>query len=258
LIVKARTFSTGSTRLLLVLASVAVLILSLFSLVRPTQVAGGNGHIEFLHQAQVDSTDPGDQEEFEDCSEDEVRAGQVLWHFLLNQVDPGITSALEIHAQFTNSGDLHDLSNWVPPDGGQVHHFFIFTTGDDVLTDAWVNTNGSDAGLLNLSHFCRGEEEESPSPSPTPEGSQGGSTSTPAPSKTPEGSQGGGTGTPDPSRTPEGSQLGATGTPAASLLNTALSLPSSGTLATIFFGAVLISALGALAYANAVAVRRRR
>jgi hypothetical protein len=180
----------------------------------------------------------------------------VLWHFLLNQVDPGITSALEIHAQFTDSGDLHDLSNWVP--GGQVHHFYIYTTGDDVLTDAWVNTNGSDAGLLNLSHFCRGEEEESPSPSPTPEGSQGGSTSTPAPSKTPEGSQGGGTGTPDPSRTPEGSQLGATGTPAASLLNTALSLPSSGTLATIFFGAVLISALGALAYANAVAVRRRR
>jgi hypothetical protein len=29
-------------------------------------------------------------------------------------------------------------------------------------------------------------------------------------------------------------------------------------LATIFFGAVLISALGALAYANVVAVRRRR
>jgi hypothetical protein len=230
-------------------------------------VAGGVDHIEFLHQAQVDSSDPGDQEEFEDCSEDEVPAGQVLWHFILNQVDPGITSALQIHAQFTDSGDLHDLSNWVP--GGQVHHFYIWTTGDDVLTDAWVNTNGSDAGLLNLSHFCRGEEEESPSPSPSPEGSQGGSTSTPTPSPegsqggststpSPEGSQGGGTGTPDPSRTPEGSQLGATGTPAASLPNSALGLPSSGTLATIFFGAVLISALGALAYANAVAVRRRR
>jgi len=255
LILKARTLSTGSTRLLLVLASVAVLILSLFSLVRPTQVAGGVDHIEFLHQAQVDSSDPGDQEEFEDCTRD-VPAGQVLWHFILNQVDPPITSSLEIHAQFTNSGDLHDLSNWVGL--GQLHHFYIFTTGDDVLTDAWVNTNGSDAGLLNLSNFCRGEEEGSPTPSPTPEGSQGGGTGSPSPSRTPEGSQGGGTGTPDPSRTPEGTQLGATGTPAASLLNTALGLPSSGTLATIFFGAVLISALGALAYANVVAVRSRR
>jgi hypothetical protein len=35
-------------------------------------------------------------------------------------------------------------------------------------------------------------------------------------------------------------------------------LPSSGTLASIFFGTILISALGALAYANVVAVRRRR
>jgi hypothetical protein len=252
LIVKARTFSTGSTRLLLVLASVAVLILSLFSLVRPTPVAGGVDHIEFLHQAQVDSTDPGDQEEFEDCSEDEVPAGQVLWHFILNQVDPPITSALEIHAFFDNDGELKDLSNWVP--GGQVHHFYIYTTGDDVLTDAWVNTNGSDAGLLNLSHFCRGDEEESPSPSPSPEGSQGGSTGSPSPS--PEGSQGGSTGSPSPS--PEGTQLGATGTPDPSLPNSAIGLPSSGALATIFFGAVLISALGALAYANVVAVRRRR
>jgi hypothetical protein len=35
-------------------------------------------------------------------------------------------------------------------------------------------------------------------------------------------------------------------------------VPSSGTLATILFGSILISALGALAYANVVAVRRRR
>jgi hypothetical protein len=35
-------------------------------------------------------------------------------------------------------------------------------------------------------------------------------------------------------------------------------LPLSSTLSTMFFGALLISALGALAYANVVAVRRRR
>ena len=56
----------------------------------------------------------------------------------------------------------------------------------------------------------------------------------------------------------EGSQLGGTGTPAPSLPNTALGLAGSGPLATIFFGAVLIASLGALAYANVAAVRRRR
>jgi hypothetical protein len=56
----------------------------------------------------------------------------------------------------------------------------------------------------------------------------------------------------------EGGQLGGTGTPAASLANTALGLPGSGPLATILFGAILIASLGALAYANVTAVRRRR
>ena len=64
--------------------------------------------------------------------------------------------------------------------------------------------------------------------------------------------------TPTPTPTPEGSQAGGTGTPAPSVPNTALSLSGSGSLATIFFGAVLIASLGALAYANVTAVRRRR
>ena len=56
----------------------------------------------------------------------------------------------------------------------------------------------------------------------------------------------------------EGSVGGGTGTPAPSLPSTALGLPGSGSLATIFFGAILIASLGALAYANVTAVRRRR
>jgi hypothetical protein len=55
----------------------------------------------------------------------------------------------------------------------------------------------------------------------------------------------------------EGSVAGGTGTPAPSLPSTALGLPGSGSLATIFFGATLIASLGALAYANVAAVRRR-
>jgi hypothetical protein len=56
----------------------------------------------------------------------------------------------------------------------------------------------------------------------------------------------------------EEQELGGTGTPAQSLPNTSLGLSGSGSLATIFFGAILIASLGALAYANVTAVRRRR
>jgi hypothetical protein len=59
--------------------------------------------------------------------------------------------------------------------------------------------------------------------------------------------------------TPEGSQLGGTGTPAPSLPNSALSvLGFGGPLATLLFGAILLSSLGALAYANVRASRSRR
>ena len=62
-----------------------------------------------------------------------------------------------------------------------------------------------------------------------------------------------------PTPTPEGSQLGGTGTPAPSLPNGAMGLPSmGGPLATLGFGAILLSSLGALAYANMRTVRSRR
>jgi hypothetical protein len=57
---------------------------------------------------------------------------------------------------------------------------------------------------------------------------------------------------------PEQSVGGGTGTPAGSVPDTATSLPGlGGPLATLLFGAVLVASLGALAYANVVAARRR-
>ncbi len=57
---------------------------------------------------------------------------------------------------------------------------------------------------------------------------------------------------------PEGIVGGGTGTPAASVPNTAMSLGGfAGPLATIVFGLILLGSLGALAYANVTAVRRR-
>ena len=59
-------------------------------------------------------------------------------------------------------------------------------------------------------------------------------------------------------RAPEGTQAGGTGTPAGSLSDTATSLGGfGGPVATLVFGLILLGSLGALAYANVTAVRRR-
>jgi fimbrial isopeptide formation D2 family protein len=63
----------------------------------------------------------------------------------------------------------------------------------------------------------------------------------------------------DSIRIVEEQELGGTSTPQPSLPSTAMSLPSNaGGLAAILFGAILIAALGGLAYVNVTAVRRRR
>jgi uncharacterized repeat protein (TIGR01451 family) len=63
----------------------------------------------------------------------------------------------------------------------------------------------------------------------------------------------------DSIRIVEDQELGGTSTPQPSLPSTAMSLPSNaGGLAAILFGAILIAALGGLAYVNVTAVRRRR
>jgi uncharacterized repeat protein (TIGR01451 family) len=63
----------------------------------------------------------------------------------------------------------------------------------------------------------------------------------------------------DSVRIVEDQQQGGTGTPAPSIPNTALNQPSTGgSLGALLFGFILMTALGGLAYANVVAVRRRR
>jgi uncharacterized repeat protein (TIGR01451 family) len=63
----------------------------------------------------------------------------------------------------------------------------------------------------------------------------------------------------DSIRIVEEQQQGGTGTPAPSVPNTALNLPmTGGTVPALLFGLLLIGMLGGLAYANVVAVRRRR
>ena len=105
---------------------------------------------------------------------------------------------------------------------------------------------------------CPPPDGGEPTPTPTPDGG----TPTPTPDGgTPTPTPDGGTPTPTPdggTPTPEGTAAGGTGTPAASVPDTATSFGGfGGPVATVVFGLILLGSLGALAYANVAAVRRR-
>jgi uncharacterized repeat protein (TIGR01451 family) len=78
----------------------------------------------------------------------------VTWHFIVNQLDPG-TAPLTVYAEFDEDGVLSDVGT--PVGNGQTQHFFIDTTGNDTLLDAWVDA-GAQTGTpkLVLSHIACG------------------------------------------------------------------------------------------------------
>jgi hypothetical protein len=160
--------------------------------------------------------------------------------------DPASDFEVTLTLHSTADGQTFDWVSNLPVDavfvkGGPGGNLYVY---NGATSDTGLHAPGNDQGIAvstppwsGLSHisFCFNDVPDE-TPTPTPEGSEAEGTSTP---------------------TPEGSQAGGTGTPAPSVPDTALGLAGSGSLATIFFGAVLIASLGALAYANVSAVRRR-
>ena len=209
----------------MLLVALAALALSLYFAVRPAYANGG----ATLKESQI-GTDSSQAQD--DCSgEDDVPAGMVLWHFILNGLEPGITSAIAGQFEFTFDGTLNvDSSKW--NNGGDTHHFYVYTTGDDVLEGASADIGDSEYNNFVLSHICHGDEteqsvEESASEAESVAESASGEQSVEA-----------GTGTPEES-SPDG----------------ALSLSGAGALPTIAFSLILLASLGGLAYANVKAAR---
>jgi hypothetical protein len=213
---------------MILLAALAAIALAMSLAIRPAYATGGTATLQ-ESQKGTDSSEATD-----DCSnEDEVPAGEVLWHFILNGVDPGITAPISGHFEFEGAGTLNvDSSKWNP--GGDTHHFYVFTTGDDVLKDATADIGDSEYNNFVLSHICHGEEG---SASPSAEQSVEASTEA---SASGEQSVEAGTGTPQES-TPDGSFLGT----------------GASALPTIAFSLILLGSLGTLAYANVKSVRNR-
>jgi hypothetical protein len=217
----------------LILVSAAALILSLFftlSSAPSTVLAGGSAE---LNESFVgfDSSEEPDSEECNPEDPEFPEPGQVLWHFILNGLNPGITSAIQGSFDFTPDSEDQNVasSKWNP--GGDTHHFYVYTDGDAVLDGATADIGGSEYNNFVLSHMCHGDEVEESEPQESE---------------------------PEESESPEGSVGGGTGTPAGSVPDTSTSMPGvGGPLATLLFGAILVASLGALAYANVAAARRR-
>ena len=115
--------------------------------------------------------------------------------------------------------------------------------------DGHPSLNWNDAGKAIFYHGCKPAESSTPTPRPTPKPKP-----KPTPTPTPELVVKPGTGTPTP--TPELVVKGGTGTPAGSLPNAALSQNGVSSIPTIAFGLILLTSLGALAYANVKGARR--
>jgi hypothetical protein len=238
LTVQASSTTFSGRRFLLAILAIMGLVISLSLTAAPSSVRAGlsspcpaEGELPdnpaCLNPAQRGTDSSEDAGDFLCPEEDADLAGpgEVVWHFILNGVSPGIDEdsddfPLVINAEFADDGVLTDEG--APVGGGQTHHFYVTTSGDDTLLDAWVELpEGTVYVNLVLSHICLGDEESTPTP------------------------------------TPEGSQLGGTGTPTASVPDTSMGSSLGGPLATLVFGAVLLASLGALAYANVKSARNR-
>ena len=233
-------------RMIIAMVAMGIVALALGYFVHPVYA----GEPATLNEQQVGTNSAEDAADFP-CPGDEVPAGMVLWHFILNGIDPGITSAVDGQFTFADDGTLNVSSTkWNP--GGTEHQFFVYTTGDDVLQGATANIGDSTYNNFVLSHICHGEEEEqSVAESEAESVPESVSESVPesvseSVSESVPGSE---------AASGEQSVEAGTGTPAESTPNGALSLNGVGALPTILFSLILLASLGTLAYANVKSVR---
>jgi hypothetical protein len=234
LTVQAHTHSTA-TRAVIVLAAIAGLILATIVAVTPA-LAGHTGPLVTpTPSGQSTNYDCDDLVElgFIDGYDDEDKSG-----------DSPSGDGSDEHVSWNVTGSVVSFeadSGWLViavnvkggQQGGNIYDYTTDTLNGVDHDNGLVppnNPNGQPAGVSHLV-FCLIEHEEEATPTPTP--------ATPTP-------------------TPEGGEAGGSGTPAASLSNTAMALGTyAGPVATLVFGLILLGSLGALAYANVSAVRRR-
>jgi hypothetical protein len=260
--------ASAASRPTIILAAIAALALSLMYLVRPAYA----GEPATLNPAHV-GTDSSQTADGADCKDGDAPAGMVLWHFILNDVTPGIDDPIPGHFDFHDSGTQDvDSSQWNP--GGGTHHFYVFTTGDDVLDGATADIGDSTYNNFNLSHICHGDEvdqsvEESveESVAESVEESVGESVAESVEESVGEsvaesveesvGESVGESVNESVAESGEQSLEAGEGTPEESQSDTSMGLGGSNPLPTIAFGLILLASLTGLAFVNVKAARSR-
>jgi len=111
-----------------------------------------------LHSAHVGANSAT----FNNESDDGGLADPVVWHFVLNQLDPGAPAG-QLTVTFASGGTR--TATGISVGAGRTQHFYVGTGGHDVLLSASVAVD-SDGGKLVLSHVSWDalppEEEEPP------------------------------------------------------------------------------------------------
>jgi len=224
--------ATAVSRPTIFLVALAVLALSLYFAVRPTYAIGG----ATLHEPHV-GTNSATSQDFPCEGQDPVPPGEVLWHFILNGLDPGITDPIPGVFEFTNSGTVNeDSSKW--NNEGTTHHFYVFTVGDDILEGATADIGDSEYNNFVLSHICHGDEVEESVEESVSESVEESVAESEAESA-------------------EQSIEAGTGTPAGSQPDTAGIFGGSNPLPTVAFSLILLASLAGLAFANVKGARSR-
>ena len=202
------------------------------------------------------SWDQATQGTADECKDADLEPGEVLWHFIQNQVDDAILSG-KMTATFADAGTFTDVVSY-KKSGGTLH-WSITTPGHDTLLSA--STNVISNGEFNLSHVCAGPEgsvEESVAESASAEQSVEGSVSESVAESAEQSVEGSTSESVAESEEASGEQSveAGTGTPEESTPDGALFGHGASPLPTIAFSMILLASLGGLAYANVKSVRR--
>lgn len=108
-----------------------------------------------VHQANVNSDDAGFQGSASECRSANLQPGQVLWHFIHNQVDPATDLPSTLTASFSLSGTV----TWQgTQQGSNIAYNVITNMGAETFISGsdTVGTDAAPKGNLNLSHICNG------------------------------------------------------------------------------------------------------
>jgi hypothetical protein len=220
---QSKTFS----RLMLAIAALAIIGLSLALTTSPVRAADT--------QVDIHQTLPLDSSTFKEDPDCGDFTSGVVWHFILNNYGP---DDAQLFVTFADAGSIGPISETPHPSSS--HHFYVNTPDDDSLTDAYVMLAGDATDAqLQLSHVCHTGEEQSVAESASEAESEAESV---AESEAESGEQ---------------TVEAGTGTPEESTADSSLFGVGSSALPTIAFSLILLTSLGALAYANVKTVRSR-